>query len=71
MKDVQNNFNLTSYKLDSVSGKFIRGGIDSIEKLKETNILKCASINDINVDDYIILNYLKFLLRQCWKKISY
>lgn len=60
MKDVQNNFNLTSYKLDSVSANFIRGGIDSIERLKGNKyMLKCASINDINVDDYIHIELLK------------
>lgn len=60
MKDVQNNFNLTSYKLDNVSANFIRGGIDSIERLKGNKyMLKCASINDINVDDYIHIELLK------------
>ena len=60
MKDVQNNFNLTSYKLDNVSANFIRGGIDSIEILKGNKyMLKCASINDINVDDYIHIELLK------------
>ena len=55
MKDVQNNFKLNSYKLDSVSANFIRGSIDTILKVKGTTYaLNCVSIKDINVDDYIL-----------------
>lgn len=65
MKDVQNNFNLTSYKLDNVSAEFIRGGIEEIKLKNKTSkkakkyLLKCSSINDINVDDFIHIELLK------------
>tara|TARA_B100000768_G_C11283547_1_gene380303 strand:- start:1498 stop:5589 length:4092 start_codon:yes stop_codon:yes gene_type:complete len=60
MKDVQNNFNLSSYKLDNVSAEFIRGSINEIKPLKNNKyLLKCSSINDINVDDFIHIELLK------------
>lgn len=60
MKDVQNNFNLTSYRLDSVSAEFIRGAIEEIVPMDNNKyMLKCASVKDIHDDDFIHIELLK------------
>jgi len=53
MKDVQKTYNLSSYKLDSVSSHFIRDKITKIEKYKDGYKLHCTGINDIFIEDYI------------------
>ena len=67
MKDVQKTYNLSSYKLDSVSSNFIRGKINNPEKLKKKKsdkknfkyLLHCDDINDIMEDDYIHIEHMK------------
>ena len=53
-KDVQKTYKLPSYKLDFVSSYFIRGSILQVNSTNNNNWnLKCNSINDIHLDDYI------------------
>lgn len=73
MKDVQNTFKLTSYKLDNVSANFIRGEIKNIELLEifnnnenSKNIhnirkykLTCDKLNDLFDDDFIHIEMMK------------
>ena len=68
MKDVQKTYNLSSYKLDSVSSNFIRGKINNPEKLKKSKksgskdyryLLHCEQVDDIMVDDYIHIEHMK------------
>jgi len=65
MKDVQNTYNLSSYKLDDVASNFIRGKIENINKdyimnKKEYNYtLKCANVDDIYDNDFIHIEHVK------------
>ena len=60
MKDVQKTYKLSSYRLDSVSSNFIRGQINSIEKIDKTHYkLKCLTVEDIFIEDYIHLELVK------------
>lgn len=67
MKDVQKTYNLSSYKLDSVSSHFIRGKIINPEKLKKKKsdkkefkyLLHCDDVNDILEEDYIHIEHMK------------
>ena len=59
MKDVQKTFNLPSYKLDSVSSKFIRGEVTKYEFINDNVILYCKSVQDILVHDYIHIELIK------------
>jgi DNA polymerase elongation subunit (family B) len=60
MKDVQKNNKLSSYRLDSVASNFIRGQINSLEKIKK-NLYRiyCTSVNDIYLEDYIHLELIR------------
>ena len=73
MKDVQRNFNLTSYKLDSVAAYFIREKINSIEKFNDGidavdsdlsvsevegySIIKTGNIYGLKVGQYVTIYY--------------
>ncbi len=61
MKDVQKNFKLNSYKLDSVSSNFIRNEIYKIEKQDDTPNgslkLYCDGIDSIYKHDFIHIEY--------------
>ena len=67
MKDVQKTYNLSSYKLDSVSSNFIRGKIINPEKKKKKKtdtkefkyLLYCDEVNDIMEEDYIHIEHMK------------
>ena len=71
MKDVQKTYNLSSYKLDSVSSNFIRGKIINPEKMKKKKkdiakqskefkyLLHCDQVNDIMEEDYIHIEHMK------------
>jgi DNA polymerase elongation subunit (family B) len=60
MKDIQKTFTLSSYKLDNVASKFIRGEVIKYEKLDNHMIkLYCKSVDDIYIDDYIHLEIIK------------
>jgi DNA polymerase elongation subunit (family B) len=63
MKYVQKTFNLPSYKLDFVASKFIRGEILSFNIIDEKQCfsieLKCKTLDDILVGDYIHLEVVK------------
>ena len=61
MKDVQKTFNLPSYKLDAVASNFIRGEVDSYNKINEFNefTLNCKSVEDIQLNDYIHIEVIK------------
>ena len=69
MKDVQKTYNLSSYKLDSVSSNFIRGKITNPELVKKKKkkgedveysyLLHCDDINDIQVEDFIHIEHMK------------
>ena len=67
MKDVQKTYNLSSYKLDSVSSNFIRGKITNPEKMKKKKsdkkdfkyLLHCDDVNDIMEEDYIHIEHMK------------
>jgi DNA polymerase elongation subunit (family B) len=60
MKDVQKTFNLTCYKLDFVASKFIRGDVQSYKILDDDQFeLKCKTIQDISIGDYIHLEVIK------------
>ena len=60
MKDVQKTFNLPCYKLDYVASKFIRGDVTSYNVLDNNEFeLKCKTVQDIYVGDYIHLEVIK------------
>ena len=60
MKDVQKTFNLSSYKLDSVASKFIRGQVIKYNVLDNDMVeLECKSVDDIYKDDFIHLEIIK------------
>ena len=60
MKDVQKTFNLSCYKLDFVASKFIRGDVLDYKILENNQFeLKCKTIQDISVSDYIHLEVTK------------
>ena len=60
MKDVQKTENLTSYKLDYVASRFIRGEITDYTILENNNvILHCNTINDIYLNEYIHIEIIK------------
>jgi DNA polymerase elongation subunit (family B) len=53
-------FNLSSYKLDNVSGQFIGDTISKIETLEHETILYCKNITGLNVNDYIHIELSEF-----------
>jgi DNA polymerase elongation subunit (family B) len=61
MKDVQKNFKLNSYKLDSVSSNFIRNEIYKIEKNDDNPLgllkLYCDGVDSIYKHDFIHVEY--------------
>jgi DNA polymerase elongation subunit (family B) len=59
MKDVQRTYSLSSYKLDNVASKFIRGKIKNWNIDNNHIILHCDTINDIFKDDYIHIEITK------------
>ena len=60
MKDVQKTFNLPCYKLDYVASKFIRGDVIGYNVLDNKEFeLKCKTVQDIYVGDYIHLEVIK------------
>ena len=64
MKDVQNTFKLSCYKLDYVAAHFIRGEVKSFKKHNHElgNFifeLQCNSVDDICLRDYIHLEVVK------------
>ena len=60
MKDVQKTFNLSCYKLDYVASHFIRGDIQDYKILDNNEFeLKCKTIQDISIGDYIHLEVIK------------
>ena len=60
MKDIQKTFNLPMYKLDFIASNFIRGEVVNIEKIDINKYkLSCLSIDDIQLHDYIHLDFIK------------
>ncbi len=57
MKDVQKNFKLNSYKLDSVSSNFIRNEIYKIEYHNGLLKLYCDGVDSIYKHDFIHVEY--------------
>jgi DNA polymerase elongation subunit (family B) len=53
-------FNLSSYKLDDVSGQFIGDTISKIETTDNKNILYCKNITGLNKNDYVHIELSEF-----------
>ncbi len=53
-------FNLSSYKLDNVSGQFIGDTINQIEYLENETILYCKNTTGLNKNDYIHIELSEF-----------
>jgi len=60
LKEIQKTYTLTSYKLDFVASNFIRGEIESFQKLDNNKVsFKTKSINDVQINDYIHIEVIK------------
>ena len=57
LNDVQRNYNLTSYKLDSVASHFIREKIDTINLKNKVSEINTRDTYGLKVDQYITIYY--------------